>query len=208
MTYELNTLMSARELTDIVRSLLREVGCSVAPRQREALAVTFVTALTEEEFGINDADDTRAGANLGVDSSGPEGSISLGWGGQFTPGRFMTVRIPAYVVADCGQTYDRESYPTEITVSVGEDDTRHPTESKFFSKVLGDYAEKMVEKARYGEVRPDLAEKALASHAGQSWGSPQEMETDSKGDYPHGFVDETSEGFRVWHDLEEAWLNI
>lgn len=56
-----------------------------------------------------------------------------------------------------------------------------------------------------GDILPLLAEKAKNNGNGQAWSTPQEMETPS-GSYPHGYVDETSEGFRIWHDQDAIWF--
>ena len=61
----------------------------------------------------------------------------------------------------------------------------------------------------YGEIRPALADQLLAAGAGQCWVSPQEMAAAARGDYPHGFIDETWPGeYRIWNDRAAVWLNV
>ena len=58
---------------------------------------------------------------------------------------------------------------------------------------------------KYAQINQAAADKAAMQKNGQAWSSPQEMMEDKAGDYPHGFIDETSQGFRVWHDRDAAW---
>ena len=60
-------------------------------------------------------------------------------------------------------------------------------------------------KMKHAEINPNTADKAAKEWAGQAWSSPSEMNQAKGGDYPHGFLDETSEGFRIWHDANAVW---
>ena len=54
------------------------------------------------------------------------------------------------------------------------------------------------------DINTQAADKAHANKHGQAWSTPAEMKTDT-GAYPHGLIDKTSDGFRVWHDPSATW---
>ena len=55
-----------------------------------------------------------------------------------------------------------------------------------------------------GDINAAIADKAHASNNGQAWSTPAEMNAKS-GQYQHGLIDKTSDGFRVWHDQSAIW---
>ena len=50
------------------------------------------------------------------------------------------------------------------------------------------------------------ADAAAENNAGQAWACPQEMEEARPGLFPHGLINKTSEGYRVWHDARATWF--
>lgn len=55
-----------------------------------------------------------------------------------------------------------------------------------------------------GDINTAIADKAHKNNNGQAWSTPVEMDTKS-GTYPHGIIDKTSDGFRVWNDKHAIW---
>lgn len=59
---------------------------------------------------------------------------------------------------------------------------------------------------------PALADRLLASGAGQSWSSPQERDEARSGDHPHGLIDDCRDGSgdfqRIWNDTAAVWLTV
>lgn len=62
------------------------------------------------------------------------------------------------------------------------------------------------------EIDPNLADRRLADQAGECWTSPQERDSSSVGQHPHGLVDVCADEFgkfrRIWNDDVGAWLNV
>lgn len=61
------------------------------------------------------------------------------------------------------------------------------------------------------EIWPIIAERQWREKAGECWSSPSEREMAKIGDYEHGLVDISWDGFqlfwRIWNNQKGVWLN-
>lgn len=142
MKFKLDIRLSTFNLTSILYRLLREtnVRCMI-PREGENLEDFWAAAEAQEDSNMEEAGE-QAGTWLGIDHQGD--NVVLGWRGQFTEGRWLSVAFQPWARA----TYRVAGCPDlDVTIecSLGGNETRHPGESKFFRIVLGEYAEQMKE---------------------------------------------------------------